>query len=320
MADARRAVRELLEGQNLEAQALVLVACSGGADSMALAAATAFEAPRLGLRAGAVIVDHSIQEGSHEVASQAAERCQALGLDPVVIEQVEVENTGAGLEAAARDARYEALGRARELLGAELILLGHNQDDQAETVLLGLARGSGLRSISGMPALDAERRVARPLIDIPRATLRQACLDQGVDFWDDPQNLDDRFSRVRVRKQVEQLEKTLGPGYAAALARTAQSAFEADDLISKLAEELAVEAKEENEALTLSTEVLEQAHEAIRRKTILHICQRAGAKSVSRQQVLEVEALVLSWHGQKPLSLSGITVERVANHLVFKKD
>ena len=147
MADARRAVRELLEELDLEPGSLLLVACSGGPDSMALAAASAFEIPKAGHRIGAVIIDHGLQPNSQVVAQEAAQRCSALGMDPVMVEQVKVTPTGEGLEAAARDARYTALEKARAEHSASFVLLGHNQDDQAETVLLGLARGSGLRSI-----------------------------------------------------------------------------------------------------------------------------------------------------------------------------
>ena len=166
MANARRALRELLEELELEPGSLLLVACSGGADSMALAAAAAFEIPKAGHKVGAVVVDHGLQSDSQEVADQAAHRCSELGLAPVLVEQVRVTPKGDGLEAAARDARYAALEKARVGHSASYVLLGHNQDDQAETVLLGLARGSGLRSISGMPKIDQERSLVLSLIHI----------------------------------------------------------------------------------------------------------------------------------------------------------
>src|SRR5690606_20312838 len=111
---------------------LVLVALSGGADSLALAAATAFEAPRAHLRAGAVIVDHGLQAASTEVAERAAEQARALGLDPVVVVRVQVGSAG-GPEAAARDARYAALVETIQTTDAAALLLGHTLDDQAET-------------------------------------------------------------------------------------------------------------------------------------------------------------------------------------------
>ena len=315
MADARRAVREMIEELNLDSGSLFLVACSGGPDSMALAAACAFELPRAGHRVGAVIVDHGLQAESAEVASQAAERCQQLGLDPVRSVKVAVQKSGDGLEAAARDARYQALEEVRAELAASYVLLGHNRDDQAETVLLGLARGSGLRSISGMPKVDSERRLARPLLDISREDLRQSCTDQGIKFWDDPHNQDEVFARVRVRKLAEKLEQSLGPGFQAALARTAELAFEADEFLTN---EARAQLGRIASGSGLPVKKLLEMHAALRRKVLqLHLQSIAGS-SISRSQVLEAEQLVINWHGQKKLDLSGITVERVNDHLLAK--
>src|SRR5215207_3414871 len=145
IADVRRAVRAVLPPAGL-----VLVALSGGADSLALAAATAFEAPRAGCRAGAVIIDHGLQQGSAEVAARAAAQAAELGLQPVLVRRVAVAPAGeGGPEASARIARYAALDAAAHETGAVLVLLGHTLDDQAETVLLGLARGAGAASLSG---------------------------------------------------------------------------------------------------------------------------------------------------------------------------
>nr|BFE84646.1 hypothetical protein GCM10020093_072470 [Planobispora longispora] len=138
VADVRRAVRLALA--DLEPGDLVLAACSGGADSLALAAALAFVAPRAGLRAGLLTVDHGLQEGS---ARQAAEVVGLpLGLDPAEVLTVEVGAAG-GPENAAREARYAALAAAAGRLGAAAVLLGHTRDDQAETVLMRLSRGAG---------------------------------------------------------------------------------------------------------------------------------------------------------------------------------
>ena len=313
MAEARRAVRELLEELDLEPGSLFLVACSGGPDSMALAAASAFEIPKAGHRIGAVIVDHGLQPNSQVVAQEAAQRCSELGLDPVIVEQVKVTPTGEGLEAAARDARYIALEKARAKHSASFVLLGNNQDDQAETVLLGLARGSGLRSISGMPQIDQERSLVRPLLEISRAELRQSCLDQDLEFWDDPHNQDESFLRVRVRKLAGELEKTLGAGFQAALARTADLAFEADDFLAQQARAV-LAASDSDSGLAVGS--VEGLHPALRRKTIQLFLQSISGTAISRAQVLEVEQLVINWHGQKKLDLSGITVERVNDRLL----
>ena len=168
---------------------LVLVACSGGADSLALAAATAVEAPAAGLRAGAVVVDHGLQPGSAEVAARAARTLRSLGLDPVDVVTVEVTASGDGPEAAARTARYAALDAAADRHGAALVLLGHTRDDQAEQVLLGLTRGSGARSLSGMPSARGRFRAPPPRGD-PGAVPRLV-RGRGPDaWWDDPMNED----------------------------------------------------------------------------------------------------------------------------------
>lgn len=179
---------------------LVLVACSGGADSMALASALAFEAPKLGVRAGGVTVDHGLQPGSDLRAAEVVARLTALGLTPVESVAVEVGRAG-GPEAAARDARYAALDAAAERHSAAAVLLGHTRDDQAETVLLGLARGSGIRSLSGMAATSgAAGRYRRPFLHIDRQTARKACMVQSLPVWDDPHNADPAYTRSRLRQ------------------------------------------------------------------------------------------------------------------------
>jgi tRNA(Ile)-lysidine synthase len=298
----------------------LLLAVSGGADSLAMSAAVAFEARKLGIEVAAAVIDHALQANSAEVAAQAAERLATLGIDQVIVQRVVVKKSGDGMEAAARDARYQALEKIRSKQKADWIVLGHNLDDQAETVLLGLARGSGLRSIAGMSAVDRERRLLRPLLDVSRETLRQACSDAGISFWDDPHNQDSKFARVRVRKLAGELEKNLGPGFAQALARTAQSASEADEVITDLASKLVKKSLVKAGARQVSYQVsaLEKAKDAVRRKALHIICQSAGAKNISRSQILAIDELLTNWHGQKKSSLSGITVERVANQLVVK--
>ncbi|SFL76072.1 tRNA lysidine(34) synthetase TilS [Streptomyces pini] len=209
---------------------LVLVACSGGADSMALASALAFEAPRLGLRAGGLTVDHGLQPGSGDRAREVVGRLTELSLEPAEALTVAVGRDG-GPEAAARTARYTALDEAADRLGAAAVLLGHTRDDQAETVLLGLARGSGTRSLSGMAAASGSpagrrgvrHRYLRPFLAVDRQTTRKACMVQSLPVWDDPHNADPAFTRSRVRHDaLPALEKALGKGVVEALARTAQ--------------------------------------------------------------------------------------------------
>lgn len=218
VAATRHGVRRALAAH--DPGAAVLVACSGGADSLALLGATVFEGHKAGLRVIGVTVDHGLQEGSAERAAGVVAQMAALGADETASARVHVEPGGLGVEAAARRARYDVLEQMRAHFGAVTVLLGHTRDDQAETVLLGLARGSGGRSIAGM-----RRRFDhydRPLLDVARADTVAACLAEGIDFWDDPHNSDPGFARVRVRQRVlPVLEEELGPGVAATLARTA---------------------------------------------------------------------------------------------------
>lgn len=202
----------------------LLVACSGGADSLALLSATIFEGHKLGLRVIGATVDHGLQQGSADHAARVVEQMAAMGCDETASARVRVEVAGEGVEAAARRARYEVLGQLAEHFGAAQVLLGHTLDDQAETVLLGLARGSGGRSIAGMRRGFEQDGVAylRPMLDVSRAQTEAACVAEGIGFWVDPHNTDPRFLRARVRHDVLPiLERELGPGVAETLARTA---------------------------------------------------------------------------------------------------
>jgi tRNA(Ile)-lysidine synthase len=322
MADVRRAVREFLESAELAPQSLVLVGLSGGPDSLALAAATAFEAPRAGLRAGAVIVDHGLQKDSADVAAHAAAQARDLGLDPVIVKRVAVGTDG-GPEAAARAARYAALDAGAAETGAAFILLGHTLDDQAETVLLGLSRGSGATSLHGMAASSTSRAsgaaYARPLLGIRRVMTHQFCVDSALDPWVDPQNSDTSFARVRVRETVlPTLERELGPGIAEALARTAAQLREDSDALDHFAGEIAEELADLAESgISLPVRALASNPPALRQRLIRLAVESEFHVSLSRSQTLEVARLVTHWHGQKALDLPGVRVERQGGLLIF---
>lgn len=334
IADVRRAAREALAG--LDVGSLVLVALSGGTDSLALAAATAFEAPRSGRRAGAVVVDHQLQEGSADVASTAAAQARALGLDPVVVRRVRVGSEG-GPEAAARTARYDALEAAATEFGATAVLLAHTLDDQAETVLLGLARGSGAGSLRGMPAVSVVRPASagvpegsggaqggvvwvRPLLGIRRSTTEKFCADGKLDPWHDPHNVDASFTRVRVRREVlPVLERELGPGVAEALARTAEQLAEDAEALDHFAEEQVEELAEHAEAgLSLSVAGLAANPAALRQRIIRSAVLHEFGVSLSRRQTLAAAALVTEWRGQEWIDLPGVRVGREGSLLVFR--
>lgn len=294
----------------------MLVACSGGADSLALAAAAAFVAPRSGLEAGAVVVDHGLQPGSNAAAVTAAAQCEGLGLRPVLLERVVVTERGAGPEAQARTARLEALEAAAQRVGAVAVLLGHTLDDQAETVLLGLVRGAGARSLAGMATRRGVFR--RPLLGLRREVVRAACAAAGLEPWEDPTNTDRALTRARVRADVlPALEAQLGPGVTAALARTADALRDDADLLDVLAAELGVAARVPSsgvplDGVLLDAAVLAAAPPALRRRVLRAAALEAGAPAtdLTRAHVLAVEALVTGWHGQGPISLPRVDAVR----------
>ncbi|HEY1622990.1 MAG TPA: tRNA lysidine(34) synthetase TilS [Streptosporangiaceae bacterium] len=324
VADIRNAVRTCLA--DLEPGDVVLVACSGGADSLALAAALAFVGPKLGLRCGAVTVDHGLQEGSAERAAAVVEVLHRLELDPVYSVAVEVADTRAGgPEAAARAARYRALDEVAERASSQsqsqaVILLGHTMDDQAETVLLGLARGAGARSLAGMPERRGSYR--RPLLGIRRAGTVKACDELGLQTWQDPHNSDTHYARVRVRGQaLPALEAALGPGVTEALARTAQQlradADCLDDLAFTESEHLRGNASDPS---GVDAKYLSGLPEAIRTRVIREAAIMAGAPpgALTARHVRQVEELVTCWHGQRWADLpGGIRVRRRDGKLWF---
>lgn len=317
VAEVRRAVRAALT--DVAPGSTIVVALSGGADSLALAAATAFEAPRAELRAVSVTIDHGLQDGSADAAAAAAAKAEALGLEARVV-RVEVGAAG-GPEAAARDARYAALADAARELGAAAILTAHTLDDQAETVLLGLARGAGAASLQGMAAASSLSSVSllRPLLDVRRETTRAACAAQGLEPWNDPHNRDPRFARVRVRERVlPVLEAELGPGIAEALARTAgqlrEDAEAFDDMIDEVIEDIVEHAEA---GISVSVAALAANPAALRNRIIRLVVASEFHESLTRAQTLEVARLVTDWSGQGPIDLPGCRARRVGGRIEF---
>lgn len=293
VAATRRAVRAALAG--FPAGSLVLVACSGGADSMALAAACSFVAPRLGLRAGLVTVDHGLQEGSSSRA--AAVVGWASAFSPALSVAVDVGGAG-GPEAAARNARYAGLEAVALEHGASAILLGHTRDDQAETVLLALARGAGPRGMSGMPV----RRglLLRPFLAVSRDDTRKACAALGLEIWDDPHNQDSAYARARVRADLlPALVAALGPAVVDNLARTAGQLAADNAALDALA---AAEVHDELEVTDLSV-----LPDAIRTRVLHQWARRLGVSgsALSHRHVAALDAFVTDWHGQGPAALPG---------------
>jgi tRNA(Ile)-lysidine synthase len=245
-------------------------------------------------------VDHGLQEGSADHAARVVEQMARLGADETLSATVHVEGAGLGPEAAARRARYAVLEEIAERFGAAAVVLGHTRDDQAETVLLGLARGSGGRSLAGMRrSFDV---FVRPLLDVPRADTVTACQVEGIEFWDDPHNDDPAYTRVRVRSRVlPVLEDELGPGIAATLARTADQLRADMDLLDDQAEAALA-------GLTdLPVDGLLAEPAPVRRRVLRLAALAAGAPAseLFHDHVLAMDALLTDWHGQRWVDLPG---------------
>lgn len=303
-AAARRGVRDVLADAPTEAP--LVVALSGGADSLALAAATAFVAERDGRSATAVVVDHGLQDASADVAEQAARQARELGLTSRCV-RVEV-GTGGGPEAAARSVRRDVLLGAAGPDG--VVLLGHTRDDQAESVLLGLGRGSGARSLAGMRAVDGPWR--RPLLALSRADTETVCRAHGLTWWDDPHNADVRFRRSRLRTEVlPLLEDVLGGGVADALARTADLLRDDADLLDHLAAQVPDPS---------DVHALAALPPALRSRVLRRSALEAGASKAETGavHVAALDRLVTQWSGQERVELpGGVSCRREGSSLLF---
>ena len=318
IAEIRLAVRTALT--DFSEGSTVVVALSGGADSLALTAAVAFEAPKLGVRVTSVTVDHGLQADSADVAARAAAAARELGVEAVVV-QVVVAGEG-GPEAAAREARYRVLREAAERVGASAVLMGHTLDDQAETVLLGLARGSGAASLQGMAPVredDDGLRWMRPLLGVRRDTTRAFCAASALAPWHDPHNIDDRYTRVRVRERVlPVMEAELGPGIADALARTAEQLREDAEAFDEMIHETIEDIVEHAEAgISVSVAALAANPAALRNRIIRLVVDSEFGVSLTRIQTLEVARLVTDWSGQGPIDLPECSAVRQGGRIVF---
>lgn len=319
MADVRRAAREWAGSLDASpGRALYLVGLSGGGDSLALAWALSHEAGSLGLDIGAVIVDHGLQPGSFDIAQRAATEAEALGLQPVLIKSVSVEGT-ANLEDAARVARHRAFTEAVRETGAQGVVLAHTMDDQAETVLLGLTRGSGPSGLKGMPSRDGI--LHRPFLGLPRATLREALVDAGMNWWEDPHNADERFTRVRVRHQVlPVLEREMGPGVAQALARTAElfraDATALDDDATQWFDSHATSLDDGSWALPVAD--TERLSAALQTRVLRMLVVRAGGGAPTYAHTAQMRRLLEHWKGQSAIDVSGASVERRDGQIVAR--
>lgn len=292
----------------------IAVGVSGGADSVALLKAAVHVGNELTLKVHAVIIDHQLQENSSEVAKNTAQLATQLGAAEVDVIAVDVA-TGpgsGGIEAAARNARRQAFETYANKKSIVAVLLGHTLDDQAETVLLGLARGSGAKSLAGMRSIDGIYR--RPFLSLTRQLVRSTVTDLST--YEDPHNSDPSFARVRVRNEVlPVLEKELGPGIAQALARTAQMLREDSEALDSYAQMIVA-------AGDVGISTLEVLPGAVRTRVIRQLAIESGVlvNDLTREHVLKIDQLITNWKGQGPLNLPGqVNVKRESGKLIFYK-
>lgn len=313
----------------------ILVACSGGADSLALALAASFVVSRHERgNALAVVIDHQLQAGSQQVAHTAAAQCQDLGLPSVVV-PVRVSSSSTGPEDAARRARYAALAEAAREHSAAAVLVAHTRNDQAEQVLLGLLRGSGARSLSGMPSarpLVVPQRqrgarlssqpgtdqpavmLVRPFLGLERAITEQACADAGLQPWQDPHNEDTRYARVRARALLQRWEDEVGPAVVASLSRSAHLLRVDADTLDTLADA----AYERLGPLPWDVATVQAHPEGIRTRLLRRMAHEGGSTggSLSSTHLRAVDDLVMRWHGQGPIDLPGhVRIGRAGNSI-----
>ena len=314
LLELRKAVRPWF--QKLEASSKVCVGVSGGADSLALAIAAKLEAEELNLDLIGVIVDHGLQENSGDVAASTKKKLEVIGYSNIFVGKANVSITD-GIEASARRARYLVFQQALETFGATSFFLGHTKNDQAEGVLLGLARGSGTKSLSGMQEVTGP--FIRPFLNIDRSVTEAACSEFGVEYWSDPHNLNTEFTRVRVREIVLPLiEKEIGPGIIDALSRSAKILREDATALDEWAERVFGEV----DPLDIEISLLANLPIAVRSRVLRLAIYAAGAPSgsISATHLEPIEAFVSDWRGQGHTSLpGGVKVCRISGRLSLSK-
>jgi len=314
LLELRKAVRFWF--QKLEFNSKVCVGVSGGADSLALAIAAQLEAESFNLDLIAVVVDHGLQENSAEIAATTEKRLKTIGYSNIFIGKANVINTD-GIEASARRARYKVFQQALDTFGATTFLLGHTKNDQAEGVLLGLARGSGTKSLSGMQEITGP--FIRPFLNIDRSTTQAACDEFGIEFWSDPHNLNTEFTRVRVRENILPLiEREIGPGIIDALSRSAKILREDATALDEWAERIFSGV----DPADIDIALLGELPIAVRSRVLRLAIYAAGAPmgSISAAHLEPIEAFVSDWRGQGHTSLpGGVKVCRISGRLSLSK-
>ncbi|MGA0083315.1 MAG: tRNA lysidine(34) synthetase TilS [Candidatus Nanopelagicales bacterium] len=308
----QNAVNNLLK--DFEPADNILVACSGGADSLALAWTSQVVTKRIGLNLIAVIIDHQLIKESSQVAQDAKKKCEDFGIEKVVIKQIEVKDDNDGLEAAARKARYEAFEESVNEFNAKAVLLAHTQDDQAETMLMRLTRGSGAKSLSAMKEVSG--KYLRPFLHIRKQVLVDALEKENISYWQDPANTNYKFLRAKVRHELmPKLIEVLGDSAIDSLDRTSGLLKEDNEALESIALESYEKLNKE-----LKVQELEKLPTAIRKRVIKIAALNSGVTPgpFSFEHIEAIDALVTNWHGQGNVDLPGfIQASRVDQTIRF---
>lgn len=294
----------------------VLVACSGGADSLALAWTVQFVAKKREIFVFAIVIDHQLFPESDQVAKDAAAKLNLIGISEVEIKKVEVLKTVDGIEAAAREVRYKALTEYAQKLFASQIYLGHTLEDQVETVLMRLTRGSGARSLQGMSEING--MFVRPFLHLSREMVRTSLQLINIKAWEDPMNYSDKFLRSKIRnKLLPNLKEVLGESVFEAIDRTALQLRDDNQALDLICQDVMTLNSIETQVLVAT---LEMQPRAIRTRIIRVMLLNAGAPAaaLAHSHIEAVNQLVENWHGQGEVALPGkLRALRTNNQIVI---
>ncbi len=305
----QNAVSNLLK--DFEPADLILVGCSGGADSIALVWSASVVCKRLNLNLGVVIVDHQLIAESNQVAENTKKQCAEFGINQIIVKKIKVVLENEGLESAARKARYEAFEEVIKDTNAKALMLAHTQDDQAETMLMRLTRGSGAKSLSAMSEVSG--KYLRPFLHVRKFEIKDALEKEDIKYWNDPANSNSDFLRVKVRNElIPKLIEVLGDSVVEALDRTSMLLKNDNDIL----DQIALNHYQENRQLLISK--LEDLPSAIRTRVIKLAALDAGVNPgpFSFEHIEAIDALVTNWHGQSHIDLPGFVQASRVNETI----
>jgi tRNA(Ile)-lysidine synthase len=317
--------RKLLEWKRLElpkTNAVVVAGVSGGADSVALLLALEElnRAEKLDLKIVVAHLDHKLRKNSGVDARWVAKLARGLGFRSVIRRVNVARKAGRlrqNLEQTGRRARYSFFAELAKKEGAQVVLTAHTMDDQAETLLLNLLRGAGIDGLVGIDpvrelASGSHLQLARPLVTWARRRDTEAyCRARGVEFLIDETNADERFARVRIRRQLLPLMKTFNPKIVESLARIAALAREDRATLERKAGELLQTALSQNGktemARRLSIRGLSTSHAGLRRRALREWVRkcRGDLRRLERVHVLAIDSLVFGQRGGRVVELPG---------------